>query len=141
MPSLFTRIINRELPGRFVWRDEKAVAFLTIHPITHGHTLVVPIEEVDHWIDLDQDLAAHLTRVAQTIAKAQASAFQPTKVGMMVAGLEVPHVHLHVLPIESEGDLNFDNADLSPDIAALDGAAESIRKALAAAGHVEVTED
>jgi histidine triad (HIT) family protein len=138
MATLFTRIIEGEIPGRFVWRDDRAVAFLTIAPITVGHTLVVPIAEVDHWLDLEPDLAAHLTHVAQAVGKAQQAAFDPVRVGLMVAGLEVPHCHLHVLPIGSEGDLSFAKADHSPDPAVLDDAAERLRDALRANGHGDV---
>lgn len=130
MATLFTRIIEGEIPGRFVWRDDRAVAFLTIAPITTGHTLVVPIAEVDHWLDLDDDLAAHLTLVAKKVGRAQMATFSPTRVGMIVAGLEVPHCHLHVLPIASEGDLSFAKADHDPDQAALDDAADRLRAAL-----------
>jgi histidine triad (HIT) family protein len=138
MATLFTRIIEGEIPGRFVWRDDRTVAFLTIAPITVGHTLVVPIAEVDHWLDLEPDLAAHLTHVAQAVGKAQQAAFDPVRVGLMVAGLEVPHCHLHVLPIGSEGDLSFAKADHSPDPAVLDDAAERLRDALRANGHGDV---
>jgi histidine triad (HIT) family protein len=137
--TLFTRIIDGELPGRFVWRDEQAVAFLTINPLTTGHTLVVPRLEVDHWLDLDPALTAHLTAVAQHIGTAQVVAFDATRVGLIIAGLEVPHTHLHVLPIRSEGDLNFAHADPSPDPADLDLAAAALREALAAAGHAEAS--
>lgn len=130
MPTLFTKIIQGDIPGRFVWRDERAVAFLTIAPITTGHTLVVPIDEVDHWVDLDPDLAAHLTEVARRVGRAQMHAFSPTRVGLLVAGLEVPHCHLHVLPIDSEADLSFSRADHDPDPAVLDDAAERLRAAL-----------
>lgn len=130
MPSVFTKIITGKFPGRFVWRDDHCVAFLSIAPLRAGHTLVVPIDEVDHWIDLDPDLLAHLSTTAQTIAKAQQRAFSPVKVGLMVAGLEVPHVHLHVVPIDGVNDLDFGNADHDPDPAALDDAAERIRVAL-----------
>ena len=108
MPSLFTRIIDGELPGRFVWRDDRCVAFLSIAPLRTGHTLVVPIAEVDHWIDLDPDLAAHLMVVAQAIGRAQLAAFTPARVGLIIAGMEVPHTHLHVVPIGREADLHFD---------------------------------
>ena len=77
MPSVFSRIISGEFPGRFVWRDERCVAFLTINPLKPGHTLVVPIEEVDHWLDLDPDLAAHLMTVSQTIGWALQRGFNP----------------------------------------------------------------
>ncbi len=110
MPSLFTMIINGDLPGNFVYRDDKCVAFLSIEPLSPGHTLVVPIVEVDHWIDLDTDLAAHLIAVAQRVGKAIDSVYSPRKVGMMIAGLEVPHVHLHVTQMNTVTDLDFANA-------------------------------
>jgi histidine triad (HIT) family protein len=135
MATPFTRIIKGEIPGRFVWRDERAVAFLTIAPMRPGHTLVVPIEEVDHWVDLDADLAGHLMQVARHVGRAQMQAFQPARIGMMIAGLEVPHAHLHVVPIQSEADLSFARADHSPDPAALDDAADRLRAALGDQGH------
>ena len=140
MPSLFTRIISGQLPGRFVWRDEKAVAFLTIAPIRPGHTLVVPVEEVDHWLDAEPELNAHLTSVSQKVGAAIQEAFAPTKVGLMIAGLEVPHLHLHLVPIHELHDLDFSRADANPEPAAMDAAAEKIRAALRAAGHAEVSE-
>lgn len=133
MATIFTRIIQGEIPGRFVHRDERCVAFLSIAPLQPGHTLVVPIDEVDHWIDAAPDLNAHLFGVAQQIARAQQAAFSPTKVALMIAGLEVPHLHLHVVPIRTEADLHFANADTDPDPAALDDAAERIRAALGSA--------
>lgn len=141
MPSLFTRIIAGEIPGRFVWRDEQAVAFLTIAPIRPGHTLVVPVAEVDHWVDLDPDVAAHLMVVAQAVGRAQQAAFAPSRIGLIVAGLEVPHTHLHVIPIESEADLDFRRADPDPDPGALDDAAAALRAALRSGGRVEAADD
>jgi diadenosine tetraphosphate (Ap4A) HIT family hydrolase len=132
MATIFTRIIEGELPGRFVHRDDRCVAFLSIAPLQPGHTLVVPIEEIDHWIDADPELTAHLTRVAQRIGIAQTRALSPNRIALIIAGLEVPHLHLHVVPIRSEADLSFANADPSPDPADLDAAAEAIRQALAA---------
>ncbi len=140
MPSIFTRIIQGELPGRFLWRDEKAVAFLTIAPIKPGHSLVVPVEEVDHWLDGSAELNAHLMDVAQKVGAAIQQVFQPTKVGLMIAGLEVPHVHLHLVPIQELHDLDLSRADGNPDSDAMDEAAEKIRAALRAAGHAEVAE-
>ena len=131
MATLFTRIINGELPGRFVWRDDRVVAFLTIAPLKPGHVLVVPIEEVDHWIDLEPDLLAHLMEVSQLIGRAVDRAFSPEKVGMMIAGLEVPHVHVHVVPMTSVRDLDFANADSNPSDESLEEAVERIRAALA----------
>jgi len=133
MATLFTKIIEGEIPGRFVWRDDRAVAFLTIAPIAHGHTLVVPIEEVDHWVDLEPDLAAHLVEVSRRVGQAQMRAFSPRRIGLIVAGLEVPHCHLHVIPIDSEADLSFARADHSPDPARLDAAAEALRAELGSA--------
>jgi histidine triad (HIT) family protein len=130
MATVFTRIIDGELPGRFVWRDERCVAFLSINPLRTGHTLVVPIEEVDHWIDLDPDLLAHLTVVSREIAAAQQEVFSPERVGLMIAGLEVPHVHLHVVPISGVHDLDFANAQRDPDPAEMDDAAARLNEAL-----------
>lgn len=134
MTTIFTRIIDGELPGRFVWRDDDCVAFLSIAPLRAGHTLVVPRAEVDHWLDLPVDLTQHLTGVAHTIGRAQMQAFEPTRVGLIIAGLEVPHTHVHVVPIEAERDLNFANADIAAPADQLDDAAARLRAALRADG-------
>ena len=136
MPSLFTKIIRGELPGRFVWRDERAVGFLTVAPLRPGHTLVVPIEEIDHWLDVPPELMQHLTAVSQKIGQAIHEAFRPEKVGLMIAGLEVRHVHLHLVPIQSLADLDFARADAKASAEALDAAAERLRTALREAGHL-----
>jgi histidine triad (HIT) family protein len=138
MATLFTKIIEGEIPGRFVWREEQAVVFLTIAPIARGHALVVPVAEVDHWVDLDAGLAAHLMDVARHVGRAQMAAFSPTRIGMIIAGLEVPHSHMHLIPIDTEADLSFARADHDPDPAALDDAAEQLRAALREAGHGDV---
>lgn len=138
MASIFTMIINGDIPGRFVWRDDRVVAFLTIAPLRPGHTLVVPREEIEHWVDLEPDLLGHLTSVSQAIGKAIDDAFHPTKVGMMIAGLEVPHVHLHVVPIDTVHDLDFANADDDPAPESLDAAATQIRTALRSLGYEQV---
>jgi diadenosine tetraphosphate (Ap4A) HIT family hydrolase len=135
MPTIFSRIISGELPGRFVWRDEHCVAFLTINPIKPGHTLVVPRVEIDRWTELDPTLAAHLMTVAQAVGAAVQAAFSPARIGLVIAGFEVPHTHLHVLPVDSMADFNFAAAEGSPDPAALDDAAERIRTALRETGH------
>ncbi|GAB2925661.1 HIT family protein [Rhodococcus aerolatus] len=140
MATLFTRIISGEIPGRFVWRDERCVVFLTINPLAPGHALVVPREEVDHWIDLPADLAAHLWVVAQHVGRAQQDAFSPSKVGVLVAGEEVPHTHVHLIPFTSVRQLEISNAEADPDPAALDDAAERLRAALRAAGHPETVD-
>ena len=140
MATLFTRILGGELPGRFVWRDDVCAAFLTINPLAPGHTLVVPIAEVDHWIDLPADVAAHLWRVSQNIGQAQQLAFSPVKVAVLVVGEEVPHCHIHLVPYHELSQINFANADPSPSPESLDQAADSLRAALRAAGHSEVTD-
>jgi len=130
MPTLFTRIIEGELPGRFVYRDDRCVSFLSIAPLQPGHALIVPIAEVDKWTDLDPDLASHLMVVAQRIARAQEVAFNPERVGLIIAGLEVPHCHLHAVPINREADLHFGNANNIATDAELDKAADALRAAL-----------
>jgi len=138
MPSVFTRIIDGEIPGEIVWRDDRCVAFLSINPLHEGHTLVVPREEVDHWIDLDEATAAHLMAVAHRIGGVQQAVFAPARIGLIVAGFEVPHTHVHVLPIDGMGDLDFANAAPGPPDDFAD-VAERLRQALAAAGHAEAS--
>ena len=134
MPTIFTKIIDGEIPGTFVWRDPVCVAFLSIAPMTPGHTLVVPRAEVDHWIDLPAATNAHLVGVAHEIGLAQMDAFTPTRIGLIIAGLEVPHTHLHVVPIDAERDLSFSNADASVSAESLDAAAGRLRAALTGRG-------
>jgi len=138
MASIFTRIVGGEVPARFVWKDDRCVAFLSINPLRAGHTLVVPRAEVDHWLDVDQDLMNHLTSVAQIIGKALQAAFQPEKVALLIAGLEVRHVHLHLVPIWDLHDLDFGNAAKNPDPSTLDAAASRLRSALRDLGRDEV---
>ena len=137
MSTLFTRIIDGELPARFVWSDDRAVGFLSINPLGPGHTLVVPRAEIDHWIDAEPDLLAHLTGVAHVIGKAVSEVWQPPRIGMIVAGFEVPHLHVHVFPAWDMGAFDFANAAKSVDDAEQDGHAEKLRAALRAGGHGE----
>src|ERR1700690_663021 len=137
MPTIFSRIISGEFPGRFVWRDERAVAFLSIEPMRPGHVLVVPREEVDHWTDLEPELAAHLFVVAQQIGRAQRMEWNPARVGVLIVGEEVPHVHIHVVPINTPGELSFAGVDRAPTDEALDDAAERVRHRLRELGHPE----
>ncbi len=134
MPTVFTRIIEGELPARFVWSDDRCVAFLSANPMRTGHTLVVPREEVDHWIDLDPGLLHHLSGVAQQVGAALQRTYHPGRIGLMIAGQEVPHVHLHVVPMDDVGDLDFAKADPDPDEAAMDEAAAAVRSALRSRG-------
>jgi histidine triad (HIT) family protein len=135
MPTIFSRIISGEFPGRFVWRDDRVVAFLSIEPMRPGHVLVVPREEVDHWIDLDPPLASHLFLVAQQIGLAQRLEWNPARVGVLIVGEEVPHVHIHVVPINTPGELSFANIDRSPSSESLDDAAGRLRARLRELGH------
>ncbi|MGZ8178490.1 HIT family protein [Williamsia sp. SKLECPSW1] len=141
MASVFTMIINGDIPGRFVWKDDIAVAFLTINPVTPGHVLVVPREEIDHWEQVDPAVFAHLTAVAQTIGKATRDAFDAPRMGLLIAGLEVPHLHIHVFPAHSVETFDLALAEKDPDPAALDDAAARIRAALRAAGEDAHTAD
>lgn len=137
MPSVFTRIIAGELPAQFVWRDEQVVAFLSINPITPGHTLVVPRLEVDHWTDLDPALWAACGEVARIVGRGLQRAYDPPRVGQMIAGFEVPHTHVHVLALTGLGDLDFAKAASDVDPAELAGHADRIRTALRDLGHRE----
>lgn len=140
MATIFTKIIAGELPGRFVWKDERVVAFLTINPIRPGHTLVVPRQEVDHWIDMEPELASRVMLVSQAVGRAIQKAWNPTRVGATIIGVEVPHVHVHLLPIDAGGDIDFARAERDPAPAAMDAAAEKIRSALRDLGYTEVSE-
>ena len=135
MTTLFTKIIEGDIPGRFVWRDDDVVAFLPIALLAPGHTLVVPIEPVDHWIDLDPRLNARLWTVAQTIGRALDLIYRPTKVGILVVGEEVPHVHLHLVPFTELSQMSFANQDTDPAADALDAQADALRRGLRSAGH------
>ena len=140
MTTIFTRIIAGEIPGTFVWRDDRCVAFLSINPMATGHTLVVPIDEVDHWVDASPELASHLFRVTHAIGLAQRAAFACERVGVVVAGYEVPHAHIHVVPTSSMSELSFANAAAHVDRDELERAAAAIRTALRAAGHTAVAD-
>lgn len=141
MTTIFTRIINHEIPATFVWRDELCVAFLSINPLAHGHTLIVPIEEIDHWVDAAPPLVAHLFEVTHTIGSAQERAFDPARVGVIIAGYEVPHAHIHVVPTNDMSQFNFANADDEVERSSLESAASEIRRALRANGHEDHVTD
>lgn len=130
MASVFSRIIEGELPGEFVWRDDRCVAFLSIGPVAEGHTLVVPREEVTHWLDLDTELWHHLGDVAQRVGRAVQQASGAPRIGLMIEGFEVPHVHLHVVPLDGPRAMEARNIrdDVPAEELAASGAA--IREAL-----------
>jgi diadenosine tetraphosphate (Ap4A) HIT family hydrolase len=139
MATVFTRIIAGDIPGTFVWRDERCVAFMSINPIAPGHTLVVPRAEVDHWIDCEPALARHLYEVCQILGKAQQRAFACERIGVIVAGFEVPHTHIHVIPTRSMADLSFANAASGVARGELEASAEAIRVQLRALERPEVS--
>jgi histidine triad (HIT) family protein len=134
VPSVFSRIIEGEIPGRFVWNDEQCVAFLTIAPLRLGHALVVPRREIAEWTDAADDLLTHLMLVAKQIGAAQKTAFQAPRAGVIVAGFEVPHLHVHVFPSWGIDDFDFSRVDNDPDPGEMDRAMEKLRGALREAG-------
>ena len=134
MATLFTRILNGELPGHFVWRDEVCGVFLSINPITAGHSLVVPIAEVDHWLDLDVETSMHLTAVAHRVGWAIMETQRPQRVATVIAGFEVPHTHVHVFGANSMADLDFANAAAGVEQAELAANAVLLRDALGTSG-------
>jgi histidine triad (HIT) family protein len=131
MTTLFTRIIDGDIPGTFVYRDDLCVVFMSINPLAVGHALVVPIEEVDHWVDCSPELAAHLFAVSHRIGRAQEIAFGCERVGMIIAGYEIPHAHIHLIPTANMSQLSFANAAASVEPGALAAAALAISDALA----------
>jgi histidine triad (HIT) family protein len=132
--TLFTKIINREIPGTFIYRDALCVAFMTISPITTGHSLVVPVEEIDQWTDLPQTLNEHLFKISQIIGDATKRAFGCERIALVIAGYEIPHCHLHVIPSNSMADLEFANARTNVDRKELEQAANRIIVELRRAG-------
>lgn len=134
MASIFTKILAGELPGHFVWKDDLCFAIMTIQPIRAGHLIVIPNSDVNHWDDVPPATAAHLMQVSQTLAKAIKAVIPCKRVGMTVIGLEVPHTHIHLIPIDSMADLDFKNAKAAAaeDLAA---SAANITRALREQGH------
>ena len=110
MPTIFTRIINGEIPSHKILEDDKHLAFLDVRPIVVGHTLVIPKKEINYIFDLDDQTLAELMAFGKKTAKMIQKHVPCIKIGMMVAGLEVPHVHLHLVPIQKVTDLNFAHA-------------------------------
>lgn len=110
MSTIFTKIINKEIPCYKIYEDDEFLAFLDIRPVAKGHALVIPKQEVDYIFDLDDDLLGRLMVCAKKVAKMIKREVNCKKVGVMVAGLEVPHTHIHLIPIQGVMDLNFANA-------------------------------
>lgn len=133
--TVFTKIIDGDIPGRFVWADERVVGFLSINPLGPGHVLVVPREEVDQWLDASDGLFSHTMAVARAVGTVIRDLWSPPRVALMIAGFEVPHLHVHVHPAWGLEAFDFTQAATDPDAAEMDAAAESIRVGLRDAGH------
>ena len=134
MASVFSMIINGDLPGRFVYKDEQVVAFLSIEPLNPGHTLVVPRQEVNKWTDLPTDVWTHVAEVSQLLGQAVCRAWDAPRAGNIIAGFDVPHTHVHIFPAWQMSDYDFSQAAHDVPAADMDEAAEKIRAALAELG-------
>ena len=128
MSTLFTKIIQGEIPSHKIAEDENYYAFLDIFPLVEGHTLVVPKVEVDYLFDLDDDVLAGMHIFAKKVAKAIEKAIPCERIGTAVSGLEVPHAHLHLVPINSVGDISFTKPKLKPSQEELAATAEKIKQ-------------
>lgn len=127
MPTVFSRIIARQLPAAIVWEDDRCVAFMAKDALHPGHLLVVPRDEVDHWLDAEPGLMDHLVGVARMLGKAQQQAFPSEKVALFLVGLEVPHLHLHVTPVDEVGDVDFARATRDVPLDELQASADAIQ--------------
>ncbi len=130
MASIFSRIISREIPGYIVAEDDKYIAFLDINPLVHGHVLVVPKQEVDYVFDLDDELLGGLMVFAKKVAVAINRSVPCKRIGVAVIGLEVPHTHVHLVPLNTMNDINFMQPKISPSKEELAAMQEKIRKNL-----------
>ena len=130
MPTIFTKIIQGEIPCHKLYEDERSFSFLDIRPINPGHALVMPKEETDYLFDLGDEMLQHLMVVAKKVGLAIDRAVSCERVGIIVAGLEVPHAHVHLVPIRSVGDIDFANAKPADDLE-LASMADRIRAQLA----------
>lgn len=128
MASIFTKIIKREIPAHIVAEDENSIAFLDIMPLVKGHVLVVPKQEVDYIFDMEPEALAELNLFAQKVAKAMDKTIKCTRIGVAVIGLEVPHVHIHLVPLRTMDDINFSRPKLKLTQEELAEVAETIRK-------------
>ena len=127
MPTIFTKIINGEIPCHKIAEDENFLAFLDIMPLAEGHTLVIPKKEIDYIFDLDDDLLAGLMLFAKKIAPALQQAVPCKRIGVSVIGLEVPHAHVHLIPLNTMNDINFTREKLKPSQEELKATAEKIK--------------
>ena len=128
-PSIFTKIINREVSASIVFEDELTIAFMDIHPVQPGHVLVVPKKQVDNFDDLDEPDYQAVWQTVKKIAKAQKKAFSPVRVGLQVIGFDVSHAHVHVIPINSLAEFrNIPDMNKEPDFIELENLANKIKE-------------
>ena len=134
MSTVFSKIIVGEIPGRIVYQDDTVAAFLTIEPVAYGHTLVVPVEEIDKWTDIPAELWSHMNEVAQNIGAVIVEKFNAERAGYLIAGFEVPHAHIHVFPANDMSGYTLSTAMRhdETDAEKMDAAADTIREALRA---------
>ncbi|MCU4154864.1 HIT family protein [Carboxylicivirga sp. A043] len=130
MPTIFTKIVKGEIPCYKIAEDDRFFAFLDINPLAKGHTLVIPKQETDYLFDLEDDLLADMNVFAKKIALAQKKVIDCKRVGVAVLGLEVPHAHIHLIPMNSEADVNFRNPKLQLEAEEFEAIAEAIRNEL-----------
>ena len=128
MSTLFTKIVNGEIPCHKIAEDDKYFAFLDISPLAMGHTLVIPKAEVNYIFDLEDEVLSGLNVFAKRVAKAIEKSIKCKRIGVAVIGLEVPHTHIHLVPLNAIGDLNFSNPKLNPSQEELAEVAEKIRQ-------------
>jgi len=136
--SIFTKIINGDIPGRIILADDVCVVMVDVRPLHPGHCLVVPRVEVDQWTDLDEQTVQHVMAVAHRVGVAQKRTVDCQRIGLMIAGFEIPHAHVHVVPISSMAHLDFRNADSGANPEDLDAIADQLRAALRADGSSHV---
>lgn len=129
MASLFTKIINREIPGHIVAENEKFIAFLDIMPLVNGHTLIVPKQEIDYIFDHEDDTLKEMMVFAKKVAQAIKQTIPCKRVGIAVIGLEVPHTHMHLVPMNTMNDINFTRPKLKPTAEELEATAKKITEA------------
>ncbi len=130
MASIFSKIVSREIPAHIVAETSEFLAFLDVSPLTMGHVLVIPKQEVDYIFDMDEESYFGLTLFAKIVAQGLKKAFPCVKVGMAVIGLEVPHVHIHLIPMNNVSDMNFSKPKLAPTQEELEEAALKIKTQL-----------
>ncbi len=129
MPSIFSRIVEGEIPCHKIAEDDRFLAFLDVFPLVEGHTLVIPKQEVDYIFDLDADTLAAINGFAQQVAGQIQRAIPCKRIGISVIGLEVPHAHMHLIPLNAVSDMNFERPKLQVTAEELAATAERIRQA------------